>query len=93
MNDICKTQQSFARKAQAQPEHRFEDLYHLICQKEWLNAALEAALRNTGSQTAGIDGINRQSLQEETAQNKFIDDLQADLRAKTQTKRTGQKSD
>lgn len=83
MNDICKTQQSFARKAQAQPEHRFEDLYHLICQEQWLRAALEATLHNTGSQTAGIDGINRQNLQEQTAQNKFIHELQSELKART----------
>jgi group II intron reverse transcriptase/maturase len=83
MNDICKTQQSFARKALAQPEHRFEDLYHLICQEQWLKAALEAALRNTGSQTAGIDGINRQSLQDEIVQEKFIRNLQTELKTKT----------
>lgn len=83
MNDICKTQQSFARKAQAQPEHRFGDMYHLICQEEWLTAALMAALHNTGSQTAGIDGINRQSLADETAQHQFIQDLQTELKSKT----------
>jgi RNA-directed DNA polymerase len=83
MNDICKTQQSFARKAQAQPEHRFGDMYHLICGKEWLTAALEATLQNKGSQTAGMDGINRQQLQEEAARSKFIDDLQAELKAKS----------
>jgi group II intron reverse transcriptase/maturase len=83
MNDICKTQQSFARKAQAQPEHRFGDMYHLICQEEWLTVALGAALRNTGSQTAGIDGINRQSLADETAQYQFIQDLQTELKSKT----------
>ena len=83
MNDICKTQQSFARKAQAQPKHRFGDMYHLICQEEWLKAALEAALRNTGSQSAGVDGINRQHLQEEMAQSQFINGLQTELKAKT----------
>jgi len=83
MNDICKTQQSFARKAQAQPEHRFGDMYHLICGQEWLTVALEAILRNKGSQTAGMDGINRQKLEEETARYQFIKDLQAELKAKT----------
>jgi group II intron reverse transcriptase/maturase len=83
MNDICKTQQSFARKAQAQPEHRFGDMYHLICGQEWLNTALEAVLRNKGSQTAGMDGINRQKLEEETAQNKFVKELQLELKAKS----------
>lgn len=83
MNDICKTQQSFARKAQAQPEHRFGDLYHLICRQEWLTAALEAILGNKGSQTGGLDGINRQNLAEETARNQFIEALQAELKAKS----------
>lgn len=83
MNDICKTQQSFARKAQAQPEHRFGDMYHLICGQEWLTAALEAILRNKGSQTAGMDGINRQKLAEEAARNKFIKELQTELKVKT----------
>jgi hypothetical protein len=42
MNDLRKTQESFARKAQAQPEHRFGDLYHLVCREEWLREALRA---------------------------------------------------
>lgn len=83
MNDICKTQQSFARKAQAQPEHQFGDMYHLICGQEWLTVALEAILGNKGSQTAGMDGINRQKLEKETARYQFIKDLQAELKAKT----------
>ena len=40
MDDLRKTQESFARKAQAQPEHRFADLYHLVCREDWLTEAL-----------------------------------------------------
>jgi RNA-directed DNA polymerase len=83
MSDLRKTQESFARKAQAQPEHRFGDLYHLVCREDWLKEALQAVLRNAGSRTAGVDGISRKHLADETAQTKFIQDLQAELKAGT----------
>ena len=76
MNDLRKTQESFARKAQTQPSHRFGDLYHLVCRADWLKEALRAVLSNTGSRTAGIDGISRKQLADEAAQTKFIEALQ-----------------
>lgn len=81
MDDVRKTQQSFARKAQAQPKHRFGDLYHLICREEWLRQALQRVLRNAGSRTAGIDGISRKHLKEENAQSQFIAKLREELKA------------
>jgi len=81
MNDLRKTQESFARKAQAQPEHRFRDLYHLICREEWLREALSQVLSNSGSRTPGVDGISRKDLSEEAAQTRFIQALQTDLKA------------
>jgi RNA-directed DNA polymerase len=83
MNDLRKTQESFARKAQAQPEHRFGDLYYLICREEWIREALSAVLRNPGSRTAGIDGISRKDLSDEASQTKFILELQGELKAGT----------
>jgi RNA-directed DNA polymerase len=81
MNDLRKTQESFARKAQAQPSHRFGDLYHLVCRADWLKEALRAVLSNTGSRTAGIDGISRKQLADEAAQTKFVEGLQTELKA------------
>ena len=81
MNDILKTQRSFARKAQAKKMHRFEDLYHLICREDWLRQALQHVLSNQGARTAGIDGISKNNLKTETAQNAFIKALQADLKS------------
>lgn len=81
MDDLRKTQQSFARKARAQPEHRFGDLYHLICREEWLREALHHVLANAGSRTAGIDGISRKQLKEETAQTQFLQELRGELKA------------
>jgi len=54
MDDIRLTQQSFARKALAEPQHRFDDLYHLICRRDWIAMALGHVLSNKGSRTAGV---------------------------------------
>jgi group II intron reverse transcriptase/maturase len=83
MNDLRKTQESFARKAQAQPEHRFGDLYHLVCREDWLKEALQTVLGNPGSRTAGVDGISRKHLADEAAQTKFIQDVQTELKTGT----------
>ena len=83
MDDIRKTQESFARKAQRQPEHRFEDLYHLVCREDWLRSALEQVLSHRGSRTAGVDQISRKHLQEEEQKVGFIQTLQAELKGRT----------
>jgi RNA-directed DNA polymerase len=83
MDDLRKTQESFARKAQAQPTHEFRDLYHLVCREDWLREALRAVLRNAGSRTAGVDGISRKQLADETAQARLIESLRAELKAGT----------
>jgi hypothetical protein len=41
MSDIIKAQQGFARKAETNRTHRFEDLYHLLCKREWIEEALQ----------------------------------------------------
>jgi group II intron reverse transcriptase/maturase len=83
MNDLRKTQSSFARKAQAQPTHRFGDLYHFVCQEEWLREALRAVLTNTGSRTAGIDGISRKHLETDSAQTTLTQNLRTTLQKGT----------
>jgi len=83
MDDLRKTQESFARKAQAQPTHRFADLYHLICREEWIEEALCAVLRNTGSRTAGIDGVSRKQLANAAARDRFVQGLRAELKTGT----------
>src|SRR5207247_8708076 len=58
MSDIIKAQQGLARKAQADKSHQFQDLYHLLCKREWIEEALRHVLNNDGSQTPGVDGIS-----------------------------------
>jgi RNA-directed DNA polymerase len=83
MNDILKTQRSFARKGENHKEHRFEDLYHLICREDWLWTALQHVLSNKGARTPGIDGISKEDLKTEEQQTEFVDSLRADLKSGT----------
>jgi retron-type reverse transcriptase len=83
MSDILKTQRSFARKAQAIPEHRFENLYHLICREDWMEAALKHVLSNKGARTPGIDGITKEHLETEDERAEFLETLRTDLKSGT----------
>lgn len=83
MDDIQKTQHSFALKARNQKGHRFNDLYHFIYRRDWMEYALDAVLDNRGSRTPGVDGITRQNLSKEKDRERFITDLQADLKTGT----------
>jgi retron-type reverse transcriptase len=82
MNAINLTQHSFALKAKYNPEHRFKNLYHLICRPDWIAYALNAVLANQGARTAGVDGISRKQFQEDGYRSKYIHDLRQELRSK-----------
>ncbi len=89
--DIIKTQQGLARKAQAQPAHRFADLYHLLYKREWIEVALQHVLDNDGATTPGVDGISWKHFQEvdkndfeqERFRQRFIEEVQEELRRQT----------
>src|SRR5438034_5420624 len=88
MSDIIKAQQGLARKAQADKSHQFQDLYHLLCKREWIEEARRHVLKNDGSQTPSIDGISwkdfndaeKSDFEKEKFQRQFIDELQAELK-------------
>jgi hypothetical protein len=91
MSDIIKVQQGLARKAQADKEHRFRDLYHLLCKREWIEEALWHVLDNDGAQTPGVDEISWKSFNDaeksdfenEKFRQQFIDELQTELNTRT----------
>ncbi len=58
MTDSIKAQQGLARKAQANRTHQFENLYHLLCKREWIEEALRQVLNDDGAGTAGVDGMS-----------------------------------
>src|SRR5260370_20839491 len=91
MSDIIKTQQGFARKAETNRTHRFEDLYHLLCKSEWIEEALQHVLDNDGAGTAGVDGmswknfndVNKSDFENEKFREQFIESLQEELKKHT----------
>ena len=80
MSDIIKTQHSFAKKAMCVPKHKFEKLYRLICQEQWITTALHSVLANKGSKTAGIDRITRNELTSKQAKQALIHEIRQELK-------------
>jgi hypothetical protein len=100
MSDIIKTQQGLARKAETNRTHRFENLYHLLCKREWIEEALQHVLDNDGAGTAGVDGmswknfndVNKSDFENEKFREQFIESLQEELKkytAETDARETG----
>lgn len=83
MDDITRIQRYFARKAQAQPDYRFKDLYSLVWKASFLNYALDLVLANRGSRSAGIDGITVSHFQDADYRTNFIQTLSEELKAET----------
>ncbi len=54
--DIGEMQKRLSLKAEQQPDHRFDDLFRLICREDWLMLAHDHVASNAGSETAGCDG-------------------------------------
>ena len=68
-------QKRLAKKAIREPEHRFDDLYNLTYNPEWVQASLKLVLSNKGSRTAGIDGITKQHLKDEKNKEALIQNI------------------
>jgi RNA-directed DNA polymerase len=83
MDDITRIQRFFARKAQAQPDYRFRDLYSLVWKPSFLAYALERVLANQGSRSAGIDGVTAKTLRDPEARATFLTTLSQELRQQT----------
>ena len=83
MDYIRLTQRGLARTATRDPDHRFKRIYRYTCRKDWIESALDAVLKSTGSRTAGIDGLTRKDLKTAEARSEFVAKLQVDLKAGT----------
>jgi RNA-directed DNA polymerase len=80
--NIGEIQRLLSVKAEKESNHQFDDLYGLLCNKDWLRLAHDHVKQNAGSMTAGCDGIdmkdfdenlesNLQKLREELKEGKF----------------------
>ncbi|TMG65500.1 MAG: hypothetical protein E6H86_07290 [Chloroflexi bacterium] len=57
--DVGEMQKKLSLTAQEKPEHKFGELYSLLCNEVWLRVAAQETLKNKGSKTAGIDGMTK----------------------------------
>ena len=61
-------------------QHRFGDLFNLVCDPATLLVAWERVKRNRGSRTAGVDGQTRARI-EETGVQRLLDELHEELKS------------
>jgi len=55
--NIGEMQRLLSLKAEKELNHKFSNLYSLVCREDWLRLACEYVAQNAGSKTAGCDGI------------------------------------
>ena len=56
--DVSEMQRKLSQRATEEPEHRFNNLYSLLCNEVWLRVAHHKVNSNQGRETAGIDGMS-----------------------------------
>src|SRR4051794_19961146 len=71
------------RWAAADPGRRFDDLFNFVCDPATLIVAFDRVAGNTGSRTAGVDGLRVADVEEQIGVSGFLDDLRAQLRLGT----------
>jgi RNA-directed DNA polymerase len=78
---IKRTQEVLAyRSLQGKPFHR---LYNLFRTKRLIEIALARVLGNQGANTAGIDGVTKAGLRQETARKQLVDEIWQEMSRKT----------
>jgi len=79
--NIGEIQRTLSLKAERKSDHRFENLYDLLYDRDWLRLAHDHVAKNAGSVTAGCDGINMEAFDENLEDN--LQRLAQDLKAET----------
>jgi RNA-directed DNA polymerase len=77
---VREMQTKLHRWAVADPGHRFDDLYHLVCDRRFLAMAWSRVVGNTGARTAGVDRATVRSIIEQVGVPVFLDELSEQLR-------------
>jgi len=71
------------RWAAADSGRRFDDLFNFVCDPATLIVAFERVAGNTGSRTAGVDGLTVADVEEQIGVPGFLDDLGVQLKTGT----------
>ncbi|HEY6423994.1 MAG TPA: reverse transcriptase domain-containing protein, partial [Pseudonocardiaceae bacterium] len=80
---VSEMQAKLHRWAAADPGRRFDDLFNFVHDPATLIVAFDRVAGNTGSRTAGVDGLTVADVEEQVGVPGFLDDLRARLRAGT----------
>jgi len=80
---VSEMQAKLHRWAAADPGRRFDDLFNFVHDPATLIVAFDRVAGNTGSRTAGVDGLTVAHVEEQVGVPGFLDDLRAHLRAGT----------
>src|ERR1051325_5926557 len=67
--NVGEMQRKLSLKAERLPEHKFDNLYSLLCDSDWLRLAHDYVKQNQGSITAGCDGMNMRRFDENLQDN------------------------
>ena len=80
---VSEMQAKLHRWAAADPGRRFDDLFNFVHDPATLIVAFDRVAGNTGSRTAGVDGLTVADVEEQVGVPGFLEDLRARLRAGT----------
>src|SRR3954449_9804529 len=80
---VSGMQAKLHRWAAADPGRRFDDLFNFVHDPATLIVAFDRVAGNTGSRTAGVDGLTVAHVEEQIGVPGFLDDLRAQLKSGT----------
>ena len=80
---VSEMQAKLHRWAAADPGRRFDDLFNFVHDPATLIVAFDRVAGNTGSRTAGVDGLTVADVEEQIGVPGFLDDLRAQLKPGT----------
>jgi RNA-directed DNA polymerase len=67
--DANNMQKKLSLRATRDPNHRFEDLYGLLDNPDWVETARRHVSRNKGKNTPGVDGMTMTTFEADLAAN------------------------
>ncbi len=76
---VSEMQAKLHRWAAADPGRRFDDLFNFVHDPATLIVAFDRVAGNTGSRTAGVDGLTVAHVEEQVGSRGFLDDLRTQL--------------
>src|SRR3954452_16406069 len=80
---VSEMQTKLHRWAAADPGRRFGDLFNFVSDPATLIVVFDRVAGNTGSRTAGVDGLTVADVERVVGAPGFLDDLRAQLKAGT----------